>query len=151
MILSKKQNHRRQVFSRRGPNCFMPPKCQEYKTQYFSGNQWQLFKFDEFFQASYCHLNFLFHSYLVFILKWLSTLFWMKESYIQMYIYTVKAPNIGHLSLLTSIGYNKKETNLKKLCKTKQSKHYTLFTQNSKWKIYSRSLATLIWSAQPPF
>ena len=28
---------------------------------------------------------------------------------------TVKAPNIGHLSILTSIGYNKKETNLKKM------------------------------------
>ena len=27
---------------------------------------------------------------------------------------TVKAPNIVHLSLLTSIGYNKKETKLKK-------------------------------------
>ena len=27
---------------------------------------------------------------------------------------TVKAPNIAHLSLLTSIGYNKKETKLKK-------------------------------------
>ena len=27
---------------------------------------------------------------------------------------TVKAPNIAHLSLLTSIGYKKKETKLKK-------------------------------------
>ena len=27
---------------------------------------------------------------------------------------TVKAPNIAHLSLLTSVGYNKKETKLKK-------------------------------------
>ena len=27
---------------------------------------------------------------------------------------TVKAPNIAHLSILTSVGYNKKETNLKK-------------------------------------
>ena len=26
----------------------------------------------------------------------------------------VKAPNIAHLSLLTSVGYNKKETKLKK-------------------------------------
>ena len=29
-------------------------------------------------------------------------------------ISTVKAPNIAHLSLLTSVGYNKKETKLKK-------------------------------------
>ena len=36
-------------------------------------------------------------------------------SYIE-YEYTVKAPNIAHLSLLTSVGYNKKETKLKK-CK----------------------------------
>ena len=28
--------------------------------------------------------------------------------------YTVKAPNIVHLSILTSVGYNKKEINLKK-------------------------------------
>ena len=28
---------------------------------------------------------------------------------------TVKAPNIAHLSILTSVGYNKKETNLKKI------------------------------------
>ena len=28
--------------------------------------------------------------------------------------YTAKAPNIAHLSILTSAGYNKKETNLKK-------------------------------------
>ena len=27
---------------------------------------------------------------------------------------TVKAPKIEHLSILTSVGYNKKETNLKK-------------------------------------
>ena len=27
---------------------------------------------------------------------------------------TVKAPNIAHLSLLTSVGYNKKETKLEK-------------------------------------
>ena len=27
---------------------------------------------------------------------------------------TVKAPNIAHLSILTSVGYNKKETKLKK-------------------------------------
>ena len=30
--------------------------------------------------------------------------------------YTVKAPNIAHLSLLTSIVYNKKETKLNKKC-----------------------------------
>ena len=29
-------------------------------------------------------------------------------------LYTVKAPNIAHLSLLTSIGYKEKETKLKK-------------------------------------
>ena len=29
-------------------------------------------------------------------------------------IYTVKAPNVAHLSILTSVRYNKKETNLKK-------------------------------------
>ena len=29
-------------------------------------------------------------------------------------IYTVKAPIIAHLSLLTSVGYNQKETKLKK-------------------------------------
>ena len=28
--------------------------------------------------------------------------------------YTGKAPNIAHLSILTSAGYNRKETNLKK-------------------------------------
>ena len=29
--------------------------------------------------------------------------------------YTVKDPNIAHLSLLTPVGYNKKETKLKKV------------------------------------
>ena len=29
--------------------------------------------------------------------------------------YTVKAPNTAHLSNLTSVGYNKEETNLKKI------------------------------------
>ena len=28
-------------------------------------------------------------------------------------MYTVKAPNIAHLSILTSVGYKKKEANLK--------------------------------------
>ena len=30
------------------------------------------------------------------------------------YAITVKAPNVAHLSILTSFGYNKKETNVKK-------------------------------------
>ena len=29
-------------------------------------------------------------------------------------VFTVKAPNIAHLRLLTSVGYNRKETKLKK-------------------------------------
>ena len=41
----------------------------------------------------------------------------MKEVYLNTdhSLITVKAPNIAHLSLLTSVGYNKKETKLKKV------------------------------------
>ena len=52
-----------------------------------------------------------------------------------------EATNIAHLSLLFSVEYNKKETNLK-TC----AQHYTL---KSKMKNISRSQAILIWSAQP--
>ena len=41
---------------------------------------------------------------------------WSTTGYAQRINYTwitVKAPNILHLSILTSVGYNKKETNLK--------------------------------------
>ena len=34
--------------------------------------------------------------------------------YLFIKVITVKAPNIAHLSLLTSVGYNKKETKMKK-------------------------------------
>ena len=44
--------------------------------------------------------------------------------------------NIAHLSILTSVGYNKKETSLKKFA-GKYSNHYTLFTQSLKCKIFS--------------
>ena len=49
--------------------------------------------------------------------------------------FTVKAPNIAHLSLLTSVGYNKNKTKLKKC--TQQNKviitYYLHTVQNEKY------------------
>ena len=49
--------------------------------------------------------------------------------------YTVKAPNIAHLSLLTSVGYNKKETKLKKCAQPNEIIiiHYLHNVQNEKY------------------
>ena len=44
-------------------------------------------------------------------------------------IITVKAPNIVHLSLLTSVGYNKKETKSKKCAQP--NKVITIYTAQS--------------------
>ena len=51
---------------------------------------------------------------------------------------TVKAPNIAHLSLLTSVGYNKKETKLKKCTQPNKviSIYYLHIVQNEKYFPY---------------
>ena len=54
---------------------------------------------------------------------------------------TVKAPYIAHLSLLTSVRYNKKETKLKKCAQ--QNKVIIIYYLH-RVQIFSRSLATLI-------
>ena len=56
---------------------------------------------------------------------------------------TVKAPNIVHLSLLTSFGYNKKETKLKK-CAQPNKVIIIYHLQRVQMKKKSRSLATFI-------
>ena len=57
---------------------------------------------------------------------------------------TVEAPNIAHLSILTSIGYNKKETKLKKCVQPNKLiiLYYLHRVQNEKY--FPRSLETLV-------
>ena len=54
---------------------------------------------------------------------------------------TVKAPNIAHLSALTSIGFTKKKT---------QSKNYTQRNILYLHKVQNGNLATMILSAKLP-
>ena len=85
-----------------------------------------------------------------FLLTFQIAKFWFPE-FVSSYAWhvteiTVNAPNIAHLSLLTSVGYNKKETNLKNSAQPNKVIIILMYiiTEFKMKKNISQSLATLI-------